>query len=114
MEPLRSRSLSNVAAPIAAIVLAAGAASLFAVGGAIGILNDAADDAWMATWLIAWALVGWAGIVGVTYAALLVVKAFSRRRVSGQESAFAVAALAVIAVVVATHPLWGSGSGTAG
>ena len=104
----------TIAAPISALALAAGAALLFGVGDAVGFLSDAAEDVFIATWLLGWVLLAWAVIISGGYAVVLGMRLSSKRSVSPWGVAVLSAAVALIAVVVATHPLWGSGSGTGG
>jgi hypothetical protein len=99
-----------VAAPVAALILAALAAVGFAVAEAI-VLIDSADSLFTVIALLAGALIVWATIVEAIYAAWLVTRLTSRRRVFASEAALAAAGFALIAVVVTAHPLWGSGSG---
>ena len=108
MERLEPRA--TVAVPISALVLAVAAAASFAIGDAIGILSDAAEDVSVLTWLVGSVLLSWAAIIGVMYAVLLGARLFSRRPVSPAQVALVVSALALIAVALAANPLWGTGS----
>jgi hypothetical protein len=110
MERLEHRA--SVTAPLTALALAAGAAVLFAVGNAVGFHSEAAEDVFIFTWLLGWVLLAWASIVGGGFAVVLGWRALSRRQVFGSEVTFAVAALALITLVVVSHPLWGTGSGS--
>lgn len=112
MERLQPRTA--VAVPVSALALAAGAAASFGVGDASGFLSDAAEDVFVITWLLGWVLLVWAAIVGGGYAVVLSLRLLSRRPVSPVEAALAAASLVLVAVVLATHPLWGSGSAAAG
>ena len=112
MEPLQPRA--TVAVPVSALALAAGAAASFGIGDAVGFLSDATEDVFVVTWLLGWVLLAWAAIVGGGYAVLLGLRWRSRRPVSRPEAALVAASLALIAVVLATHPLWGTGSAVSG
>ncbi|MFL4472427.1 hypothetical protein ACIPVK_00300 [Paeniglutamicibacter sp. MACA_103] len=100
----------TVAAPITALALAGGAAVSFAVGDSVGFLSDAAEDLFVVTWLLGLVLVVWAGIVGGGYAVLLCLRSLSRRPVSRGEVALTAVSLGLIGLVLAIHPLWGTGS----
>ncbi|WP_166878691.1 hypothetical protein [Salinibacterium sp. ZJ450] len=108
MERLQTRA--SVAVPVSAIALATGAAVSFAVGDAVGFLSDAAEGVFVVTWLLGWVLLAWAAIIGGGYAVLLGLRRLSRRPVSRSEAVLVAVSLALIAVVMATHPLWGTGS----
>ena len=112
MELIQPRA--TVAVPVSALALAAGAAASFGVGDAVGFLSRGAEDVFVVTWLLGWALLGWAAIVGGGYAVLLGLRWRSRRPVSRLETSLAAASLTVIALVTATHPLWGTGSAVGG
>jgi hypothetical protein len=108
----RVRSDGTVAVPLTSLVLAGGAAISFAAGDAIGFLSDTAEDVFTVTWVLGWVLIGWAGILGGGYAVLLIGRSLARRPVSRREAVLAGTCLALIAIVIAVHPLWGAGSGT--
>ena len=112
MERLQPRA--TVAVPVSALVLAAGAAVSLGVCRAVGFLSDAAEGVFVVTWLLGWVLLAWAAIVGGGYAVLLGRRWLSRRPVSRSEAALVAASLALIVVVLATHPLWGTGSAVGG
>ena len=98
--------------PVLALALAAGAAASLAVSDAIGPLDPGAEDLFTGTWLLGWVLLCWASIVGAASAVPLVRGAMARQPVSRWAAALLGAAFALVAVVVWTHPLWGSGAGT--
>lgn len=110
----RLQPQASVAAPVSALALAAGAAVSFGVGDAVGFLRDFAEGVFTIAWLIGWVLLIWAAIVSGTYAAMLVRRWLSRRPVHRWEAALGAASLALVVTVMATHPLWGSGSGAGG
>ena len=112
MERLQPRT--TVTVPASALALAVGAAASFAIGDAVGIFTRAAEDVSVLTWLMGWVLLGWAAIIGGGYAVVLCLRSLSRRPVSLVQVTLAASALALIAVVLATHPLWGTGSGVSG
>ncbi|MET0932109.1 MAG: hypothetical protein ABWX56_00230 [Mycetocola sp.] len=112
MEPLQPRA--TVAAPVSALALAVGAAVCLGVGDAIGFVSATAEDVFVATWLLGWVLLAWAAIVGGGYAVLLGYRWFSHRHVASVEAALVATSLALTAVVMATHPLWGAGSALGG
>ncbi|MBO0985459.1 hypothetical protein [Rathayibacter sp. SD072] len=93
-----------VALPVAALVFAAGAALAFGLGDA---LEAVSDEAFALSWILGWALLAWSALLGVLAVALLA----ARRPLSRAGLGVCVAAVAVIAVVAATHPLVGSGAG---
>jgi hypothetical protein len=93
--------------PAVALVLAAAAAAAFLVGDAIEFFDPAADGGlFIGSYLMGCALLGWASLVGVGCAVAML-----RRGVSRRGALFLGAALALVVVVLWTHPLVGSGSG---
>ncbi|MFT4471661.1 hypothetical protein ACMX2H_17305 [Arthrobacter sulfonylureivorans] len=100
--------------PVFALALAAGAAVCFGVGDAVGFHSQAAEEVFVASWLMGWVLLAWSAIVGGGYAVLLARRVLSRRAVSGAEVVLVAASLALIAMVLATYPLWGTGSAAGG
>ncbi|WP_146070015.1 hypothetical protein [Cryobacterium sp. Y29] len=106
----RLQPCATVAVPISALALAVGAAASFGIGDAVGILSDAAEGVSVFAWLMGWVLLAWAVLVGGGYAVLLGLRSRSRRPVSRVHVALTACALALIAVVLVTHPLWGTGS----
>ncbi|MWV59377.1 hypothetical protein [Rathayibacter sp. VKM Ac-2754] len=98
-----------VVVPVAALVLASGAA--VALGAAPLIAG--VEPLFALTWLIGWTLVVWSAVLGGGCAVRLVLCARSRSPVLPLEVAITVAALALVVAVVAVHPLFASGSGTA-
>ena len=111
MERLQSETS---AIPVAALALAAGAAASFGVGDGVGFLSPDAEALFVLTWLLGWLLLTWATIVAGGYAVWLGLRWRSRRRVSQTEVAILAAALALIVLVMLTHPLWGTGSAVGG
>ncbi|MET4637188.1 hypothetical protein [Mycetocola sp. 2940] len=112
MEQLEERA--GLAIPGAALALAVGAAASFGIGDVVGFLSDAAEDLFIATWLLGWVLLAWSAMLGGGSAVLLVQRGLSRRPVSLRETALVAASLVLVVLVVASHPLWGSGSGFGG
>jgi hypothetical protein len=112
MERLQPRA--KVAVPVSALALAAGAAACFGVGNAVGFLSDATESVFIGLWLLGWMLLAGAAIIGGGFAVSLGLRWASRRPVFGWETALAAASLVLIAVVVVSHPLWGTGSGAGG
>ena len=108
MERLQPRAA--LAVPVSALALAVGAAASFGVGDAAGFLSGTAESVVVVAWLMGWVLLVWAAIIGVGQAVLLGLRSLSRRPVSRVEVALVAFALALIAFVVATHPLWGTGT----
>ena len=100
----------SVAAPVAALALAGGAAAAFAVSTTIGFLSDAAESLFVIAWLAGWILLVTSSIVAAVYAVHLVRKSLSQQPASALEAGLTVASFAVIAVLVAVYPLWESGS----
>lgn len=94
-----------VALPVAALAFAAAAALSFGLGDA---LETVSDEAFALSWILGWALLVWSGLLGILAVALLA----TRRPLSRAGLGVCVAAVALIAVVAATHPLVGSGSGS--
>ena len=103
-----------VAVPVSAIVLGVGAAASFAIGDAVGFLTEAAEGIFVVTWLLGWVLLACAAMVGGGCAVLLGLRWLSRRPVSRSEAAIVGASLALVVAVLATHPLWGTGSAVGG
>jgi hypothetical protein len=95
-----------------ALAFAAGAAASFAVSDAIGSLDPGTEELFVGTWLVGWVLVCWASLVGGASAVPLLRRVVTRQPVSRSGAALLAATLALIAVLVWTHPLWGSGSGS--
>lgn len=110
----RVESRESVALPAAAAVLAAAGAVLLGIGDlVVGLRNEAADSVFILTGILGWTLVVWAAImtsVGLVSAAKRVS---TRLPVTRLEVALLGAALALIVVLLVTHPLWGSGSASA-
>jgi hypothetical protein len=98
--------------PVAALAFAAGAAVLLAVSDRIGWLDPGTELLFVGTWLLGWALLCWAVLVSAASAVPLLRRAVTRQPVSRSGAVLLGAALALIAVLVWTHPLWGSGSGS--
>jgi len=112
MERLQPRAA--LAIPFSAFALAVGAAASFGIGDAAGFLSGTAESVFIVTWLMGWVLLAWAAIIGGGHAVLLGLRSLSRRPVSLVEVALSASSLALIAVVVATHPLWGTGTAVSG
>ncbi|TFD63193.1 hypothetical protein E3T39_00330 [Cryobacterium suzukii] len=108
MERLQPRA--TVAVPVSALALAVGAAAAFGIGDAVGTFSGAGEGMFVLTWLMGWVLLTWAVVIGGGYAVLLGLRSLSRRPVSVVQVALVACALSLIAVVLATHPLWGTGS----
>ena len=103
-----------VTVPFSALALAVGAAAFFGVGGGLGTMSGLAEDLFVFTWLMGWVLLVWAAVIGGGCAVRLGLRSLSRRPVSVLEVALVASTLALIAVLLATHPLWGSGSAVGG
>lgn len=110
----RREPRATVAAPVSALALAAGAAVSFGVSDAVGFLSDRAEDVFILAWLLGWVLLVWAAIISGAYAVVLLRRSLSQRPVLRSEAALGAASLVFIAFFMATHPLWGSGSGFGG
>ncbi|MET1154625.1 hypothetical protein [Arthrobacter sp.] len=100
--------------PVCSLVLSAGAAASLGAGDAVGFLSDAAEDIFVIAWLLGWVLLVWAAILGGGYAVLLSLRGPSRRPVSRMEAVLGATSLGITAVVLVTHPLWGTGSALGG
>jgi hypothetical protein len=112
MERVESRE--SMAMSVAASVLAAGAALLLGIGDAVyGLRTDAADAASMVMGIMGWAILVWAVVTAGAVVVSIGRRVSSAKPVSRAEAALTAVTIALIAVVVATHPLWGSGSATA-
>ena len=110
----RNQTRPTVTAPLSALALAAGSATCFGAGNAVGFLSDTAEDIFVVTWLLGWVLLVWAVIVGLGSAIALGHRSLSRRPVNRSQAALTTAALALISVLLATQPLWGTGSAVGG
>ena len=97
--------------PIVALALAAGAGASFSVSDALGPLDPGAEQLFVGTWLLGWVLLCWASLVSAASAVPLLGRVVTRQAVSPSGAALLGVTLALIAVLVWTHPLWGSGSG---
>ena len=84
------------------------------MGDVVGSASVVAEDVFVLTWLVGWVLLVWAVIVAGGCAVALGLRILRRRSVARSETVLVAASLAFIAVVMATHPLWGSGSGVGG
>lgn len=100
--------------PVFALALATVAAACFGVGDAVGFHSQAAEDVFVVSWLMGWVLLAWSAIVGGGYAVLLARRVLSRRTVSGAEVVLAAVSLALTGMVLASYPLWESGSAVGG
>lgn len=96
--------------PVVALVLAAGAVASFSISDGIGSRGPVAEDLFVGTWLLAWVFLCWASLVSGACAVPLLLRRVRRQPESRLGAAALGAALALIAVAVWTHPLWGSGS----
>ncbi len=103
---------SSRAGALVALALAAGAAASFSVSDAVGLSDPDAEDLFVGTWLLGWVLLCWASLVLGASAVSLLRRAVARQPVSRSGAALLGATLALIAVMVWMHPLWGSGSGS--
>ncbi|TRW44610.1 hypothetical protein [Georgenia yuyongxinii] len=109
MEATRSRFEMTVG--VATLAPAVSAALVFGVGDAIGFMSDSAEALFTVAWILGWALLVWATILGGLGAIQLVRRLVSRRRPAWTEVLLLVAGAAVIVAVTSTNPLVGSGSG---
>ncbi len=100
--------------PLASLILAASSAVLVVAGDAVVALrSDAADSAFLALTITGWMLLVWAVLLTAAIVVSIAKRLASRAQVTGLESAIVLGAVAISLLVVATHPLWGSGSATA-
>lgn len=97
--------------PVVALALAAGAAASFSVSDALGSVDPGTEQLFVGTWLLGWVLLCWASLVSAASAVPLLRRAVTRQPVSRSGAGLLGATLALIVVLVSTHPLWGSGSG---
>jgi hypothetical protein len=105
---------ASMAIPAAAVVLAAAGAVLLVIGDiVVGLRSDAADSVFILTGILGWTLVVWAAIMTGAGLVSAARRVSSRLPVTRLEVALLGAALAVIVVLLVTHPLWGSGSASA-
>ena len=111
METTRRDSGSTAVAAGVALALAGCSALSFAVGDAVGFVSPSAEAVFTFSWLVGWMLLAWATIVGGAVAIHLIRAVASRRRPARVEIVLIVATAAVIAGVILTHPLAGSGAG---
>lgn len=111
MEHTEPRTTMTV--PAIALVLAAAAAVCFGIGDAVGFQSDTAEHVFMVTFLVGWSLLLGAAAIGGGAAVSLGFRALSGRPVTRFETLVVAATLVLVVIVMATHPLWGSASGTA-
>ncbi|WP_207454980.1 hypothetical protein [Desertivibrio insolitus] len=97
---------------VATVVLAGAAALVFAVGDAIGSADAVTETLSTGAWALAWTLLGFAALLAVGCAVALVRGVVAHRHPTRIEVVLFVVGVAVIVAAAATHPLWGSGSGT--
>jgi hypothetical protein len=95
----------------ASLVLAACAAALFIVGDAIGFVRPGTEGVFTLAYVAGWVLLTAGILVGVVAVVSLIRGIVSSRVVGWVEALLMVAAGAVIAGVVWTHPFAGTGSG---
>ena len=95
------------------LVLAACGALSFIVADAVGFLDPRTEGLFTLASLAGWVLVVWAVISGAAVGVQLVRAAAAARRVALREVLLLSATAALVTWVVFTHPLLGSGSGTA-
>ncbi|WP_353987525.1 hypothetical protein [Ruicaihuangia caeni] len=106
----RDRRPTAVAAGVA-LALAACAGLSLAVGDAIGFVSPSAEAGFTLLFVAGWVLLIAAIVVGVAVLVRVIRAVAFGRRPPLLETAFVVATVAIIAAVVVTHPLIGSGSG---
>ena len=94
-----------------ALALAACAALSFAVGDATGFLTPGAEAAFTLSWMVGWGLLAWATIVAAVVAVHLLRGVASRRGLATIDTVLVGGTVAVIVVVICTHPVVGSGAG---
>jgi hypothetical protein len=111
MEATRRNSGSTAFAAGAALALAGCAALLLAVGDAIGFVSPSAEAVFTVMFVVGWVFLAWATIVGGAVLIHLIRVVAVGRRPALIETLLVVATAAVIAGVIFTHPLAGSGSG---
>ena len=109
-----TQASSTPVGPVVALVFAAGAACAFSASDAIGFLDPLAEVLPAGAWVLGWALLCWAGLVGGASAVSHVRGAVAREPVSRSGVVLLGVTLAIVALLVWAHPLWGSGSGSAG
>jgi hypothetical protein len=94
-----------------ALALAGCAALSLILGDAIGFGSPGAEAVSTPLWILGWVLLAWATIVGAAASVLLIRAAALRRRPALIEAALIVATVVVIAGVIWSHPLAGTGTG---
>ncbi len=112
MAGTRRDSESGVVSAAVALGLAVCAALSFAVGDAIGFVSPSTEAMFTLLWMVGWALLAWAMIIGAVVSVHLVRKGAFLRRPVLREAVLIIATAAVIAGVIFAHPLVGSGAGT--
>lgn len=83
--------------------------ALASTAGVVLGVGSTSDPLASLSWLVGWTLLGWAAVAGVAG----VVGLLRRRAATPVEVGLLAAGLVVLVAVVAAHPPWGSGSGTA-
>lgn len=78
------------------------------MGNSIGSLSPSAE-ALFTLWIVGWVLLAWAIVIGSVVSVQLVRAVASRRRPALIETVLVGATAAVVASVLGTHPLVGSG-----
>ncbi|NAZ77438.1 hypothetical protein GTQ99_18710 [Kineococcus sp. T13] len=106
-----SESSSGTAGAVATLVLAGSAALAFGVGDLVGFRTEGAETVSTTTWLLGWALLTWAVLVGGA-CAVQAVRAPAPRRRPARAGLLLLLAAAVVVAVVGTHLPFGSGSGS--
>lgn len=100
---------STTVLPAFAVILAACAAVSFGIGDAVGFVRPGTEGVFALTWFAGWTFLGWSMVLVGSTAVLLVRRVIAWRWLDGSLLA---GCAVLVGVVLWTHPLWGSGSGT--
>ncbi|WP_432519273.1 hypothetical protein [Kineococcus sp. SYSU DK006] len=104
-------SSSGTAGAVATLALAGSAALAFGVVDLVGFRTDGAEALSITAWLLGWALLAWALLVGCC-CAVQVVHGFASRRRPVRPGVLLLLAGTLVVVLVCTHLPFGSGSGS--
>lgn len=113
----RTRAPSSPVGAVLTLALAGGAALLIGVADAVGFRTQRAESLFTPAWVLGWALLVWAVIIGTVCVIHLGHRLLARRRRAptpagtGIRLLLLISSAVVITAVVWRHPWWGSGAG---
>ncbi|MHA7219476.1 hypothetical protein ACX80L_11335 [Arthrobacter sp. MDT1-48-3] len=100
--------------PVVAPVLALGGGAALLMAERIGFISEAAEQVSTLLWLGGWVVIVWALLLLGAQLVTLGVQLHAHRSVSRWDACSVGATTLLLGVVIASHPLWGTGSGVGG